>query len=125
MTNNYKRAMDGFKRMLDEIDYDAEEYLIDIQDGDGDRMTISSPWSESTLMMRIENDDTITGFLVTPSEAMIIVGCLMKLIEQWDFQGHIKDLKREAHYLNRYYKTKTMNKPDPEDEAQWDEEDKK
>jgi len=112
----FDKMMNGFKRMMNEANYDEEEYLIDIEDCDGDRLTIAKPYGDDDLMIRIGNDESITGFIVTAPEAMIIVGCLMRLITQWDFQGHIKDVRREAHYMNRYYDTPDMTKPDPEDE---------
>ena len=114
--NEYDKMMNNFKQMMNEIDYDGEKYLIDIQDCDGDRLTIASPWSDDSRMIRIGNDESITGFIVSAPEAMIIVGCLMELINGWDFKGHVKDLKREAHYLNRYYDTPKMDVPDPEDD---------
>ncbi|KPK59041.1 MAG: hypothetical protein AMJ59_12775 [Gammaproteobacteria bacterium SG8_31] len=99
--SEFEKMMKNLREMAEDAEAgDGIDYLLNIEDYDGDRFTIAKPYHDDTLMLRIENDDLIAGFIVNAPRAMAIVGCLMKLIEEWDFKKDIQELKKDADYLD-------------------------
>ena len=99
--SEFEKMMKNLREMAEDAEAgDGIDYILNIEDHDGDRFTIAQPYRDDTLMLRIENDDLITGFIVNAPRAMAIVGCLMKLIEEWDFKTDIKALKKDADYFD-------------------------
>ena len=99
--SEFEKMMKNLREMAEDAEAgDGIDYILDLEDFDGDRFTIAQPYGADSYMLRIENDETVTGFMVNAPRAMAIVGCLMKLIEEWDFKEDIKALKKDATYLD-------------------------
>ena len=66
---------------LEDPIYGDNKYLLDMLDCDGDRLTVASPWlDDSELMMRIENDDTINGIIISLPIALALMALLLPII---------------------------------------------
>jgi hypothetical protein len=76
--------------MNDELDGDFK-YLIKLIDIDGDVLSIASPWNDNTLMMRIENDDIINGFIIDLPIAMALMSVLLPLIRDTKLEQALDD----------------------------------
>jgi hypothetical protein len=77
---------------LEDPIYGDNKYLLDMLDCDGDRLTVASPWlDDDQLMMRIENDDTITGIIIDLPIALALLGILLPLIGSGKFKEKLKE----------------------------------
>jgi hypothetical protein len=77
---------------LDDPTFEDNQFLIDVLDCDGDRLTVSAPWNnDDDLMMRIENDDTINGIIINLPIALALIGILLPMIQTGRFDEKVKE----------------------------------
>lgn len=68
-----------------------EEYLLNLEDIDGDVITLSEPWGRhEKLMLRVENDEAICGIIVDGPMAMALVGVLAPFALQFKLDEYFK-----------------------------------
>jgi hypothetical protein len=66
--------------MIDDPDHN--KYLLHLTDIDGDILTVANPWAdEGELMMRIDNDGTVNGFIINLPIALTLMGVLLPFIQ--------------------------------------------
>lgn len=77
---------------LDDPIFEDNKYLLDMTDVDGDRLTIATPWANDySMMMRIENDDTINGIIIDLPIALAMIGVLLPMIQSAQFEASLKE----------------------------------
>jgi hypothetical protein len=73
------------------MDNDDDRYLLNLQDVDGDTITMSQPWGDDDeIMLRIENDDAICGIIVDGPMAMAMMGVLFPFIQKFKLEEYLR-----------------------------------
>lgn len=86
------KEMDDFIRLMNEIDREEDDtvYLINLEDCDGDAITIHEPPAfGGDLMLRVQNDDHICGVIIDGPMAMAIIGVLLPFARQFKLEKYM------------------------------------
>jgi hypothetical protein len=75
-------------------DFDSEMpiSLLEMMDCDGDSVSVQE-MSDDRFMLRIENDEVITGIIIDAPIAMALVGVLLPMIRNFKMDEFINEIE--------------------------------
>ena len=66
--------------------------LLEMMDCDGDFISVQE-MSDDSLMLRIENDETITGIIIDAPIALALVGVLLPMIRNFKMEEFLSEIE--------------------------------